>query len=134
MVCGSDMQITEYSIEMVLRKESKFLAGIQFWFCWCNWSVTVPLISWQVPLAWGQQHHLVQPEQVQLPAVDAAQPQEVEDYGQPYNQDAGKEEIVVVDKRKAQPGGVCLPAALLPEIPVERRGGTRHDWHTYHRL
>lgn len=66
--------------------------------------------------------------------MDAAQPQEVEDYGQPYDQDAGKKEIVVVDKRKAQPGGVCLPAALLPEIPAARRGRIRHDWHMYHRL
>lgn len=74
-------------------------------------------------------HHLVQPEQgelgrVQLPVVDAAQPQEVEDYGQCYHQDAGKEEIVVVDEREARPGAVCLPDALLLEIPVERS----QDW------
>lgn len=81
-------------------------------------------MSWPIPLA-QRHHHLVQPEQVelsqaQLPVVDAAQPQEVEDYGQRHDQDAGEEEIVVVDKREAQPGGVCLPDAFLPEIPVEK--------------
>lgn len=59
--------------------------------------------------------------------MDAAQPQEVEDYGQRYDQDAGEEEIVVVDKREAQPGGVCLPDALLPEIPAERRVRTGRE-------
>lgn len=86
------------------------------------------LMSWPISLAW-RYHHLVQPEQgelgrTQLPAVDAAQPQEVEDYGQRYDQDAGKEEIVVVDKREAQPGGMGLPDALLPEIPAEKN----QDW------
>lgn len=87
----------------------------------------VPPVSWPVSLA-RRHHHLVQPKQgelgrTQLPAVDAAQPQEVEDYGQRYDQDAGEEEIVVVDEGEAQPGGVCLPDALLPEIPAESQ-----DW------
>lgn len=59
--------------------------------------------------------------------MDAAQPQEVEDYGQRYDQDAGEEEIVVVDKGEAQPRGVRLPDILLPEIPAERRVGVREE-------
>jgi len=93
-------------------------------------------VSWPAALAWRWHHHLVQPKQgelgrAQLPAVDAAQPQEVEDDGQRYDQDAGEEEIVIVDKREARPGGVRLPDALLPEIPAGRkvvempRGATR---------
>lgn len=65
--------------------------------------------------------------QAELPAVDAAQPQEVEDDGQRYDQDAGKEKIVVVDKGETQPGGVCLPDALLTEIPMERSVRTGHE-------
>lgn len=96
--------------------------------CW------VPLASRHASLA-QRHHHLVQPEQAvlgqaQLPAVDAAQPQEVEDDGQCHDQDAGKKEIVVVDKREAQPGGVRLPDTLLTEIPVERnvRTGHKRQW------
>lgn len=125
------MEMMECRVEMVFKKESKpseprlsaspgSAGAMERW--------VPPVVSWPISLAWWH-HHLVQPEQgelgqAQLPAVDAAQPQEVEDYGQHYDQDAGEEEIVVVDKREAQPGGVCLPDALLPEIPAEKS----QDW------
>lgn len=117
---------------MIVKKESKLSepklsaspssAGATG--CW------VLLASGHASLA-QRHHHLVQPEQGvlggALPAVDAAQPQEVEDDGQRHDQDAGKEEIVVVDKREAQPGAVCLPDALLTEIPMERNVRTGHE-------
>lgn len=46
--------------------------------------------------------------------MNPAQPQEVQDDGQQHHQDAGKEEIVVVDKGETEPATVRLSDAFLP--------------------
>lgn len=106
-VPGSEEEMTECRAEMVLKEASEpweprleFSPGL----AGAAGQRVHPLGSWPARLAWRQQHHLVQPQRVELlPPVDAAQPQEVEDYGQRYDQDAGEEEIVVVDEGEAQP-------------------------------
>lgn len=57
-----------------------------------------------------------------MSAVNSVDAQKVQDDGQKHHQRTSKEEIVVVDKRKAEPAAVGLPDSSLPEVP---RGGRR---------
>lgn len=84
---GSDVEMIEHRVEMIFKKESKpseprLSASPGSAGATGQW---VPPVSWPISLA-RRHHHLVQPGQAelgcaQLPAVDAAQPQEVEDNG-----------------------------------------------------
>lgn len=49
-----------------------------------------------------------------MSTVNSAQPQKVQDDGQEHHQDAGKEEIVVVDKGETEPATVGLSDTFLP--------------------
>lgn len=52
-----------------------------------------------------------------MSAVNPVDAQKVQDDGQKHHQGASKEEIVVVDKGKAEPAAVGLPDASLPKVP-----------------
>lgn len=76
---------------------------------------------------------LLGPEKVQglglplLPLVDPPQAQDVEQDGQHYDQDAEREQVVVVDKGGAQPAGVALPQCFLLQVPERQEAGFEQD-------
>lgn len=52
-----------------------------------------------------------------MSAVNSVDAQKVQDDGQKHHQGTSKEEIVVVDKGKAEPAAVGLPDSSLSEVP-----------------
>lgn len=66
---------------------------------------------------------LLHPEEVQglglplLPLVDPPQAQDVEQDGEHHDQDAEREQVVVVDEGGAQPAGVTLTQRFLLQVP-----------------
>lgn len=80
------------------------------------------------------------PEKVQglclplLPLVDPPQAQDVEQDGQHHDQDAEREQVVVVDEGGAQPAGVVLPQGFLLQVPGEmcETGKDLNSWDTFH--
>lgn len=83
---------------------------------------------------------LLSPEKVQglclplLPLVDPPQAQDVEQDGQHHDQDAEREEVVVVDEGGAQPAGVALPQGFLLQVPGEKHETEKdiNSWDVFH--
>lgn len=59
--------------------------------------------------------------------VNPSQPQQVKQDGQQHDEEAGKEQVVIVNKREAAPVGVIDPEVLLLDVPVKGGKGRKRS-------